>query len=145
MRLGGLMKIFTKDIEVHPGPGFSILNITDQVNEFVASTGVQEGQMVAFYKHTTGSVFVGEHESGIIADISTAMEAIAPMDGEYYHHQRAWDFNGAAHVRAAFMTISINVPIHEGFMVLGTHQEILVANGQPEAFPRYLVLQVIGE
>jgi secondary thiamine-phosphate synthase enzyme len=139
------MKIITKDIEVHPGPGFSILNITDQVNEFVASTGVQEGQLTAFYKHTTGSVFLGEHESGIIADVAKALEAIAPMDGEYLHHQREWDFNGSAHVRAAFMSISITVPIHEGYMVLGTHQEILVANGQPEAFPRYLVLQVMGE
>jgi secondary thiamine-phosphate synthase enzyme len=139
------MKFITKVLEINPGPGFSLLNITHHVNEFIESTEVKEGQMVAFYKHTTGSVFVGEHESGIVADIEKALESLAPMKGEYLHHQREWDFNGSAHVRAAFMPTSIVIPIHEGEMVLGTHQEILVTNGQPDEFPRFVVIQVMGE
>jgi secondary thiamine-phosphate synthase enzyme len=139
------MKFLTKTLEINPGPGFSLQNITHLVNEFITSTAVQEGQLVAFYKHTTGSIFVGEHESGIVADIEKALEAIAPMNGQYLHHQREWDFNGSAHVRAAFMPTSIVIPITEGSMVLGTHQEILVTNGQPDEFPRYVVLQVVGE
>lgn len=139
------MKFLTKVLEISPGPGFSLQNITHLVNEFVTSADVKEGQMVAFFKHTTGSIFVGEHESGIVADIERALEALAPMNGEYLHHRREWDFNGSAHVRAAFMPTSIVIPIHEGSMVMGTHQEILVTNGQPEEFPRYVVLQVMGE
>ena len=139
------MKFLTTVLEISPGPGFSLQNITHLVNEFIASAEVTEGQLVAFIKHTTGSVFVGEHESGIVADIEKVLEALAPMNGEYLHHQREWDFNGSAHVRAAFMPTSVVIPIHEGSMVLGTHQEILVTNGQPDEFPRYVVLQVMGE
>ncbi len=109
------------------------------------SSAVQEGQVVAFFKHTTGSIFIGEHESGIIADIEKALEALAPADGTYLHHRRELDFNGSAHVRAAFMPTSVVIPIHEGSLVLGTHQEIMVTNGQPDELPRYIVLQVMGE
>ncbi|GAP20890.1 secondary thiamine-phosphate synthase enzyme YjbQ [Leptolinea tardivitalis] len=139
------MNFFTKTLEISPGPGFSLQNITHLVTDFVTETGVKEGQLTGFYKHTTGSIFIGEHESGIIADIERALEAMAPSDGKYLHHRRELDFNGSAHVRAAFMPTSIVVPIHDGSMVLGTHQEIMVTNGQPEGLPRYIVLQVMGE
>ncbi|NMB55345.1 MAG: YjbQ family protein [Leptolinea sp.] len=139
------MKFHTKTLEITPGPGFSLQNITRQVSDFVVETGVQEGQLTAFYKHTTGSIFIGEHESGIIADIERALEAIAPFNGTYLHHRRELDFNGSAHVRAAFMPTSVVIPIHEGSLVMGTHQEIMVTNGQSESLPRYIVLQVMGE
>jgi secondary thiamine-phosphate synthase enzyme len=139
------MKFQTKILEVVPGPGFSVQNITNLVNEFVSDTNVQEGQLTAFFKHTTGSIFIGEHESGIIADIENALEILAPSSGTYLHHSRELDFNGSAHVRAAFMPTSVIIPIHEGDLVLGTHQEIMVTNGQPEGLPRYIVLQVLGE
>ncbi len=98
-----------------------------------------------FYKHTTGSIIIGEHETGIIADLEDALEAIAPIDGEYLHHQRAVDFNGYAHIRAAIMPTSLIIPISNGNLVLGTHQEILVVDNQPEELPRFVFLQVTGE
>src|SRR5512133_2727186 len=139
------MKFQTKTLEVSPGPGFSLQNITLLVTEFVTESAVQEGQLTAFFKHTSWSIFIGEHESGIIADIERALEALAPSNGIYLHHRRELDYNGSAHVRAAFMPTSIVIPIHEGSLVLGTHQEIMVTNGQPEGLPRYIVLQVMGE
>ncbi len=139
------MRFNTTTLEVSPGPGFALQNITHLVTDFVESSGVREGQVTVFFKHTTGSVFIGEHESGIIADIERALESIAPSDGTYLHHRRELDFNGSAHVRAAFMPTSVVIPIHEGNLVLGTHQEIMVTNGQPEELPRYIVLQVMGE
>jgi secondary thiamine-phosphate synthase enzyme len=122
-----------------------VQNITHLVNEFVAATGVQEGQLVLFYKHTTGSIIIGEHEAGVVADLERALELIAPTDGTYLHHLREVDFNGYAHIRAAFLPISVTIPIHHGRLVLGTHQEIQVVDNQPEELPRFVVLQTIGE
>lgn len=139
------MKFETKILEICPGAGYAVENITHHVNEFVSVTGVQEGQLVVFYKHTTGSIIIGEHEAGIVADIERALEMLAPKDGEYFQHLRGIDFNGNAHVRAAFMPTSAIIPIHKGQLVLGTHQEIQVVDNQPEELPRYVVLQVTGE
>ena len=139
------MKIKTTTLEIYPGAGFAVQNITHLVNEFVASTGVEEGQLVVFYKHTTGSVIIGEHEAGVIADLEKTLELITPEDGKYYHHVREVDFNGYAHIRAALLPISLTIPILEGRLVLGTHQEIQVVDNQPEELPRFVVLQIIGE
>lgn len=139
------MKIHSKLIEIIPGAGFAVQNITHLVNDFVSSAGILEGQLILFYKHTTGSIIIGEHETGIIADLEDALEAIAPIDGEYLHHQRAVDFNGYAHIRAAIMPTSLIIPISNGNLVLGTHQEILVVDNQPEELPRFVFLQVTGE
>lgn len=138
------MKFETTTLEICPGAGYAVENITPLVNAFVSQTSIQEGQLVVFYKHTTGSIVIGEHEAGIIADLEDTLENIAPSDGRYVQHLRQVDFNGYAHVRSRFMPTSVTVPIHEGQLVLGTHQEIQVVDNQPEELPRYVVLQVCG-
>lgn len=137
--------IQNKTLEVFPGAGFAVQNITHLVDEFISSTGVGNGHAIILYKHTTGSVIVGEHEAGIIADLGRVLERITPEDGEYFHHLREVDFNGYAHIRAALMPTSIILPIEDGKLVLGTHQEILVVDSQPEELPRYVYIQVSGE
>jgi secondary thiamine-phosphate synthase enzyme len=137
--------IATKQIELDSHGFFSVTNITDQVRDFVKSTGIQHGQALVFYRHTTGAVIIGEHEPGIIADIQEMFERIAPMKHEYIHHLRAVDFNGHAHVRSALMTINVVIPVFEGQLLLGTYQEILVIDDQTDPAPRYVVIQVSGE
>ena len=139
------MKMKTTTLEIVPGIGFAVQNITHLVNEFVQSTGVQEGQLVLFYKHTTGSLLIGEHEVGVVADLERVLEMITPSDGKYLHHLRQVDFNGYAHIRASILPISITIPILNGELMLGTHQEIQVVDNQPEELPRFVVLQIIGE
>jgi thiamine phosphate synthase YjbQ (UPF0047 family) len=43
------------------------------------------------------------------------------------------------------MPTSVVIPISDGSLVLGTHQEILVVDNQPEELPRYVFLQITGE
>jgi secondary thiamine-phosphate synthase enzyme len=137
--------IETTTLEICPGAGYAVQNITHEVNEFVDRTGVREGQLVLFYKHTTGSIIIGEHEAGVIADLERALEVVAPEAAQYVHHLREVDFNGFAHIRAAFLPTSQVIPIHEGRLVLGTHQEIQVVDNQPQELKRFVVMQVTGE
>jgi secondary thiamine-phosphate synthase enzyme len=136
--------IATKQIELDSRGYFSVTNITDQVRDFARSTGIQHGQVLVFYRHTTGAVIIGEHEPGIIADLQAMFERIAPMEHEYIHHLRDVDFNGHAHVRSALMTINVLIPLFEGELLLGTYQEILVIDDQTDPAPRYVVIQVSG-
>ena len=139
-----MMKIESTTLEICPGAGYAVQNITHLVSQFVTQAGVKEGQLIVFYKHTTGSIIIGEHEAGIIADLQDTLEKIAPSDGKYIQHLRQVDYNGYAHIRSKFMPTSVVVPIHNGRMVLGTHQEIQVVDNQPEEVPRYVFLQVTG-
>jgi secondary thiamine-phosphate synthase enzyme len=137
--------VVSKQIKLQSDGGFNVINITDQVAEFVRSAGIYEGQLCVYFQHTTGAVIIGEHEPGIIADFQDMLERITPTYYPYKHHIRAYDFNGHAHLRAALMQTSVTIPVMNGKMTLGTYQEILVIDDQVDQEPRYLILQVLGE
>jgi len=137
--------IATKQIELDSRGYFSVTNITDPVREFAASTGVEQGHVLVFYRHTTGAILIGEYEPGILADIQEMFTRIAPVDHPYLHHLREVDYNGHAHVRTALMNVSAVVPVLDGQLLLGTHQEILVIDDQTDPAPRYVIIQVNGE
>lgn len=137
--------ICTKQIDLDTSGNFSVVNITEQAREFVRSTGIKHGQLLAFYRHTTGAIVIGEHEPGIIADLEDLFERIAPRNHIYKHHLRSVDFNGHAHVRSALMTVAVTVPILDGELLLGTYQDILVIDDQIEPAERRVVLQAVGE
>ena len=137
--------IHTTTLDIDSSGNFTVVNITDQVRDFVVSTGVAHGQVLVFYKHTTGAVLIAEHEAGIIADLQDTLERISPVSYEYLHHFKGLDSNGYAHVRSALLTVSVTIPILNSEMLLGSYQEILVIDDQTESAPRQVVLQVIGE
>lgn len=137
--------IISRQIELLSDGHFNVLNITDQVADFVQASGIRNGQALVFFQHTTGAVIVGEHETGIIADLEDMFERIIPTDYPFKHHVRAVDFNGHAHLRAALMPTSVSIPVIQGKLALGTYQEILVIDDQIDQEPRYVILQVMGE
>ncbi len=137
--------VFSKQIVLHSDGRFNVINITDQVRDFVRASGLKDGQVCVFFQHTTGALIIGEHEPGIIADLEDLFERITPTDYPYLHHIRAVDFNGHAHLRAAVLQTSVTVPFVAGELALGTYQEILVIDDQIDQEPRYLLLQAIGE
>ena len=137
--------ILSRQIELLSDGHFNVLNITDQVADFVQDSGIQNGQVLVFFQHTTGAVIVGEHETGIVADLEDLFERIIPTNYPFKHHIRAVDFNGHAHLRAALMPTSVTIPVVQGKLALGTYQEILVIDDQIDQESRYLILQAMGE
>ena len=136
--------IFSEQIEVASDGQFNVINITREVNEILKKSGIENGQALVFYQHTTGSVLIGEFEAGIVADWMDMFERIAPSCYAYKHHIRAVDFNGHAHCRASIMPTQVTVPVLNGKLALGTYQEILVIDNQVDKEPRYLIVQIMG-
>lgn len=137
--------VISKQIELLSDGHFNVINITDKVREFVWESGVVNGHLYVFYQHTTGAVIIGEHESGILADLEEMFERISPFSHPYKHHIRAVDYNGHAHLRAAIMPTEVGAPIVAGNLAMGTYQEILVIDDQVDKEPRYVMLQAMGE
>ena len=137
--------VISTQLELLSDGHFNVMNITDRVVEFVQSSGIQNGQVLVFFQHTTGAVIVGEQETGIMADLEDMFERIIPTNYPFKHHIRAYDFNGHAHLRAALMPTNVTIPVVQGKLALGTYQEILVIDDQTDQEPRYLLVQVMGE
>jgi secondary thiamine-phosphate synthase enzyme len=137
--------ILSRQIEVLSEGRFQVTVITDQVSDFVKESGIQNGQVMIFFQHTTGAVIIDEYETGILADMIDMFERLAPTNYPYKHHLREVDYNGHAHMRLALMQAGVTVPVINGKMALGTYQDILLIDDQVEQEPRFLILQVNGE
>ena len=127
------------------GAEFGERNISPEVRQLVAESGVQTGAVVIHLTGSTGAITTIEYERGALQDLRRALDAIAPVDEVYAHNEAYGDGNGFSHVRSALMKTGITVPIIEGELQLGTWQEILLLNLDNRARTREVVAVVVGE
>lgn len=137
--------VLTEKLTLVSEGGFYAINVTEQVRAVVKAAGIREGAALVFYRHTTGAVMIVEHDAGILVDLEDVLEKIVPVAYDYKHHLRGFDTNGAAHVRTALLSVSVTVPVVDGDLLLGTYQEIVVVDMEPEGRPRTVIVQVMGE
>lgn len=121
-----------------------VLDLTDEVDRFVADSGVQEGQILIFVPGSTAGVTTIEFESGAVADLEAAIERLAPQDLDYAHDRRWGDGNGYSHVRAALLGPSLTVPIVDGRPLLGTWQQVVLCDFDNRPRRRRVLLQIVG-
>ncbi len=119
------------------------INITDEVAQIVADSGVQEGMVLVSAMHITAGVYVNDAESGIIRDIDEWVEELAPFRPDYAHH-RTGESNGDAHLKSLLIHHEVIVPITHGALDLGTWQQIYYAEFDGMRRKRVIV-KVMGE
>ena len=119
------------------------INITDEVQEIVTQSGVQEGMVLVSAMHITAGIYVNDAESGLIADIDKWLEELAPFDINYKHH-RTGETNGDSHLKSLLIGHEVIVPITKGQMDFGTWQQLYYAEFDGQRKKRVIV-KVMGE
>jgi len=137
--------LFCDTVSVALKQGPDIADITPELNQAVAASGVTKGALTAFVPGSTGSLTTIEHEPGVVQDLKRAINRLAPPD-EVYEHERAWhDGNGHSHVQAALLGPSISLPVRRGRLHLGTWQQVVVINHDARARRRNVEVTIWGE
>lgn len=121
-----------------------LIDITDQVNQFVSQCGVDQGQVTVFVPGATASVTTIEYEPGLIQDMPALLEELIPIKRNWEHNQTWGDGNGGSHIRATLIGPSLTIPVIEGSLTLGTWQQIIVIDHDVRPRQRQVVLQVVG-
>jgi len=123
-----------------------IENITRRVQDAVTDTGLHDGIVTVFIRHTTASVMVIEDEPGIRADTTALWDRLIPADPQLEHNTRnPGEDNGHSHLRGHLQGPSITIPFSDGALLLGTWQQIVVVDFDTRARTRNLVVQILGE
>ncbi len=122
-----------------------MLDLTEQISEFIGSSGISNGIVTIFVSGSTGSITTIEFEPGLVKDFPEMLSRIAPKDLDYGHEQMWHDGNGHSHVKASLVGPSLTVPFSNGEMLLGTWQQIVFLELDTRARTRNLVLHIIGE
>ena len=119
------------------------INITDQVADVVARSGIAEGMVLVSAMHITAGVFVNDAESGLLADIDEWLETLAPFRQDYRHH-RTGETNGDAHLKNILVHHQVICPITDGRLDLGPWQQVFYAEFDGQR-PKRVVIKAMGE
>lgn len=124
----------------------NVENITSQIEKAVESSGLIDGIVTVFIKHTTASVMIIEDEPGIRADTKSFWDRMIPADPSLQHNTcNAGEDNGHSHLRGQLQGPSIVIPFTDRALLLGTWQQIVVVDFDTRARNRELVIQMLGE
>lgn len=136
------MSLFRKTLRRDTVPDTDVHDLTAEVAAVVAESAIGEGQVLVFTPGSTAAITTIEFESGAVADLARAIDAIASTGAHYDHDARWGDGNGYSHVRAALLGPSLTVPIADGELVLGTWQQIILCDFDNRPRTRRIIVQV---
>ena len=137
--------VVTRKIGLKTKGDCHIIDITRQVAQEVAGSGLKDGTVTVFVTGSTGGVTTVEYESGLISDLRDLFDRVAPSNITYQHNLRWGDGNGHAHVRASLVGPSLTVPFVDQKLTLGAWQQIVFIDFDNRPRSRELVLQLMGE
>ena len=125
-----------------PKRGFFL--ITDKILESIDISDIQIGMMNLFLKHTSASLTINENAS---PDVRIDMEEISSKlvpDGYFYHHSLEGSDDMPAHFKSSMFGVSLNIPITDGRLNLGTWQGIYLNEHRDYPTNRKIVISVWG-
>ena len=128
------------------------IDITKDVAASVEASGIQDGVVTVFSRHTTAAIKINENEPLLLRDMARFLQDAAPREAEYRHN----DFvirtanmtddecpNGHSHCQHLLLGASETIPVVEGKPMLGRWQSVfLVELDHPRE--REVVIQVQG-
>ncbi len=122
-----------------------LLEITQNLADWVDETRIRDGLLTLFCRHTSASLLVQENAAAAARrDLEHYFERIAPEAASYEHDEEGPD-DMPAHLRAALTPTQLSIPVRQGRLALGTWQGVFLfehRRGTPE---RQIAIHLIGE
>ncbi len=126
--------------------GRGLVEVTREVEAWVRDTGMREGLLTVFCRHTSASVIIQENAAPEVrADLEAFFEQIAPEDPSRYRHDDEGPDDMPSHIRAALTGVSLSIPLAGGRLALGTWQGIYLFEHRRAPHTRQLALHLIGD
>ena len=120
------------------------VNITREVQEAVAASGVREGLVLVNAMHITASVFINDDESGLHHDYEVWLEKLAPHEPVSSYRHNVGEDNADAHMKRQIMGREVVVAITGGLLDLGTWERIFYGEFDGRRKKRVLI-KIIGD
>ena len=122
-----------------------LTEFTQNLRSFVAESGIQDGLLTIFCRHTSASLVIQENAAPAARrDLEAYFERIAPEVGPYEHDDEGPD-DMPAHLRTALTATQLSIPVRSGEPVLGTWQGVFLFEHRRSTPPREIVLHLVGE
>ena len=137
------MKSFTQYLWFNTKNRQEFVNITSQVEEAVAKSGIKEGLCLVNAMHITSSVFINDDEGGLHKDFALWLEKLAPYGKDKYQHNLTGEDNADAHLKRTIMGREVVCAITNGKLDFGPWEQIFYGEFDGQRKKRVLV-KIIG-
>jgi secondary thiamine-phosphate synthase enzyme len=138
------MKSYRKELWFNTPHRRDFINVTGEIQQCVAESGVREGMCLVNAMHITASVFVNDDEPGLHQDFEMWLERLAPEKPYSQYHHNGSEDNADAHLKRTIMGREVVVAITEGELDFGPWEQIFYGEFDGKRKKRVLV-KIIGE
>jgi secondary thiamine-phosphate synthase enzyme len=134
-----------REIELTRPRGFHL--VTEAVRQAMPEIATMRvGLLHVFMRHTSASLTINENaDPSVRADYETSMNRLVPEGPAGYTHTIEGPDDMPAHIKASLMGASVQIPVTEGRLNLGTWQGIYFCEHRDRGGPRALVITLQGE
>ncbi len=108
------MKTFRKELWFDIKKRQELINITPEVNQCLAESGVSEGLILVNAMHITASVFINDDESGLHHDFEIWLEKLAPEKPYSQYRHNGFEDNDDAHLKRTVMGREVMEAVTDG-------------------------------
>jgi secondary thiamine-phosphate synthase enzyme len=137
------MEIYTTTITVSSSSAFQYIDVTDEVQKAVETSGVRQGLALLYEMHTTGALVIQEADKSVHRDTQEIFDELISTTRSY-HHDFEGSVNASAHIRNQLLGCHVAIPIVEHHLTLGTWQRIFfIEMFRPQK--RQIVVCVMGK
>tara|TARA_B100000927_G_scaffold123948_1_gene99954 strand:+ start:7151 stop:7570 length:420 start_codon:yes stop_codon:yes gene_type:complete len=125
--------------------GKGTYEISREVAEIVRRSGIVEGTVTVFVRHTSASLVIMENaDPSARRDLEEFFERLVPEDSDYFVHTMEGPDDMPSHIRMALTRTSEVIPVTRGRMALGTWQGIFLFEHRSAGHTREMVVSVVG-
>ena len=118
-----------------------MVDITSQVQNEFQRTEIKTGICTVYVPHTTAGITINEGaDPAVVRDMVMELDKIVPLQDGYAHAEG----NSAAHIKTSILGSSIQIPVEEGRLTLGTWQSVFLCEFDGPR-NRQVIVQVIGK
>ncbi|WEX76468.1 secondary thiamine-phosphate synthase enzyme YjbQ [Sinorhizobium numidicum] len=127
--------------------GQGLYEFTDEAAEFVRLSGVTEGLLTVFVRHTSASLLIQENaDPDVKRDLNEFFRRLVPPSSDpsmrWIIHTQEGPDDMPAHIKAALTQVSIGVPVAGQRLSLGTWQGIYLFEHRDSPHRREVILHL---
>ncbi|MCK4858000.1 MAG: secondary thiamine-phosphate synthase enzyme YjbQ [candidate division Zixibacteria bacterium] len=138
------MKSYRQELWFNAPQRRQLINITSQVEECLAESGITEGLVLVNAMHITASVFINDDEPGLHHDYEVWLEKLAPEKPYDQYCHNSYEDNADAHLKRTIMGREVVVAATAGKLDFGPWEQIFYGEFDGKRKKRVLV-KIIGE
>lgn len=138
--------LFQKEIKLTPrSRGF--YDITNEILQGLSEMkSLNKGMLHVFIKHTSASIMINENaDPTVMTDMENHLNKMVPENQPYYRHTYEGPDDMPAHIKAAIIGNSVQIPVKNGMLELGTWQGVFLGEHRNFGGARKLMLTAWGE